>query len=271
MCETYTMAWNLGSARNILRALPREIRDMIYIELLKIHKNIKEEERMRRSVKRALDISRSDGSRPMDLNPLLCAGDYPHFFKKTFMGTEFVTELSEIFHEQKVFAIRHPLELSGFLMQDRFSSHCIPSQHIRVIKVDVSLQGYSVELGQFRKWSSPKFDKPLRQHYLVAIAGLEALKSIKNKNSVKIILRIECLWKNDLQKFAQVMVPIVYHLKEAGRIVELEAIDEKGVAVAKKVLDAFDYDAPRKVWNKEIREHSAFVSLMYESQLSPHR
>jgi hypothetical protein len=238
MTDSYSRAWQLGCATNILRSLPQEIRDMIYKEILGPSGNN--------------DVGhwRFEGG---------AFADFHHYFDKKYMGTEFVTELSKIFHSEKKFVLRHPGELEGLLSYDRFDSDCKPYEHIRFITVDVSLNLYSISTGKTRDWSSPKFRTPLKQHFLVAVKGLYNLRRLQKAAPI-LLLRIDCREHNAGPKFAEVLVPLVYELKNKGWVVKVQGkyaskqSDEKWTA-----LD-FNYDIVKKEWDKKIKTDSAFVS-----------
>jgi hypothetical protein len=57
--------------------------------------------------------------------------DYPHYSEQIFMGSEFATCLSHVFHARRDFESSHPVELTGFSSRDRFGTSCIPYQVVR--------------------------------------------------------------------------------------------------------------------------------------------
>jgi hypothetical protein len=186
---------------------------MIYKELLDLQNSSRDHEESNRQFQRP-PISPYQG--PIaDHNLLLSIEDYPHYFDKKFMGIAFVTELSQVFHSERKFVLQHPGEIEGFLSRDRFGTDCKPYQHVRSIFIEVSLKLFNVRTGKCRAWSSPKFDIPLKQHFLAALRGLENLKRLQIA-APSITLRIDCREHGAGPKFAEILVPLVYELKSKG-------------------------------------------------------
>jgi hypothetical protein len=241
MADSYSRAWQLGCATNILRGLPQEIRDMIYEQLL------------------APNDPRipNDGGESHWRHSSFA--DHLHYFDKRFMGHEFVTELSQVFYSEKQFALRHPGELEEFFSRDRFYSGCRPYEHVRFITINVTLDFFSACYRTIRKWSSPKFGTPLKQHFLVALRGLENLKRLQ-KAAPTIRLRIDCREHDAGPKFAEVLFPLVYELKNKGCVVEIQGQYKHGQPGNQLTAIDFNYNIAKKDWNKKSKSNSAFVS-----------
>jgi hypothetical protein len=258
VADAYSRAWQLDCAHNILRHLPQEIRDMIYKELLDLRNPTMNHESNRQNKCVPLE-STLHGFNPYH-NLLLSVKDYPHYFDKTFMGTDFVTELSQVFHSESRFILQHPGELEGFLSQDRFDTDCQPYKHIRYITVEVSLELLNVKTGNCRSWSSPKFATPLKQHFQAALRGLDRLKRLQKAAPI-IRLRIDCRKHDAGPKFAEVLAPLVYELKSKGCIIDIEGRYGHGMPNDQSTATDFNYDIPKKDWDAKIKTNSAFVSF----------
>jgi hypothetical protein len=261
LSDTYSRAWNIGFARNILRALPIELRNMVSKELVQIYKpNLAYDETNRKHTP-SYDVGWNASYVPTcHHNERLGPRDYPHYFLKDFMGTEFVTELSENFHSETRFVLDHPYEIKGFLTRDRFFTRCIPLDHVRFMKIVVSLRHFSSITGHIIKWSSPKFDFPLKQHYEAAVRDLAPLKTIPVKRGATIALDVECRSDGGGPKFAEVLFPVVYELKVKGWIVQIKGRYGGRENTMERTAKDFNYNVPRQEWERKARTHSAFVS-----------
>ncbi|KAF1912065.1 hypothetical protein BDU57DRAFT_564706 [Ampelomyces quisqualis] len=115
LADTYARAWQLGFAQNILQYLPRELRDMVYKKLMSLHNPNENQEVTHRHV---------DEHHPsaLDTTRRFQITGYPHWFDLSFMGTQFLTELSAKFYFDKKFTLKHPKELHDFLYTDRFGT-----------------------------------------------------------------------------------------------------------------------------------------------------
>jgi hypothetical protein len=195
-----------------------------------------------------------------DHNRLLAPHDYPHYFTKDFMGKQFVTEMSENFHSERRFVLQHPQEIPAFLARDRFSTGCIPMEHIRFLKIVVSLRHFSTITGHILKWSSRKFADPLKRHYETAVATLAALKDIPVKRGATVLFDVECRSRGGGPKFAEVLFPIVYALTTKGWIVRIEGRYGDGEKDMEQTAKDFDYSISREEWKRNARTDSAFVS-----------
>jgi hypothetical protein len=226
---------------------------MVCLEMLNLHQT--KDNRYHLNRKRRTVIPNEWPARPYkpEDNPLLTAKDYPHYFKSTYMGGQFAMSLLEVFYTSRNFAVAHPLELCDFLKDDRFDTACIPAEYLRNVMVDVTLNGFNVKTGNPRRWTSPKFTQPVQQHYMAAVKGLDSLKCLRHKNKTRITLRVDCFQKEAAEKFAEVLMPFVYDMKDAG--VTLDVRDTYS-----KYSNPFDYSMARAVWEKKIHSHSAFVS-----------
>ena len=186
--------------------------------------------------------------------------NYPHSFDHTFMGSQFITELSTVYHSHRCFALQSPIELKGFLELDRFGSKCVPSKHVRSIVIGVSLDSFNLNSRSSRAWSSPKYKVPMRSHYLKALQALSELKSVRNKRGSKITIRADCKTKDAGPKFEEALVPYVYDLKDSGWIVHVESAESGYHAYTwSGAAYLFNYDITRAEWETKIRTSSAFV------------
>ena len=270
--DSYARVWNLELASNIVQRLPQELKDMIYREL--IHRGPPD---FHREERRRQDKAPSgwvySGSSP-EHNELRRCTDYPHYFQSDYMGPDFITELSKQFHKDKHFTLQHPGELEGFLSKDRFRTTCVPADLVRFISIDLSLRLFNVRTGHCRDWSSPKFDTPLKQHFVAALRGLEFLKPlVKKKGSGtqrNLLLRVDCTTSNHGAKFAEVLGPLVYDLKDQGWHIKIEGRYDQPSMSTSSIRDAdrdaqltasdFNYNLCRAEWTQKTRNKSAFVS-----------
>jgi hypothetical protein len=258
--DSYARAWSIGIAHNILQNLPKELRNMISKELLHLFNPRHKYHETNRKFTPGYDGRWNEPDLKSDHNRLPEPHDYPHYFKKEFMGEQFVTELSESFHSERRFVLQHPQEISGFLTFDRFGTGCIPMEHVRFLKIVVSLRHFSSITGHILKWSSPKFADPLQHHYKKAIATLDALKNIPVKRCATILFDVECRSHGGGPKFAEVLFPIVYDLRAKEWIVRIEGRYGEGKKDMKRTAKDFDYSVPREKWERKARTESAFVS-----------
>ncbi|KAH3945042.1 hypothetical protein HBI56_057250 [Parastagonospora nodorum] len=269
--DSYARVWNLGFASNIVQRLPQELKDMIYRELMHHGPPDFDREERRRQDKPSSRWVYS-GSSP-EHNELRGCTDYPHYFQSDYVGTDFVTELSKQFHKEKHFILQHPGELEGFLSDDRFWTACVPADFVRFISIDLSLKLFNVRTGNCREWSSPKFDEPLKQHFVAALRGTELLKALVKRNNAgaqrTLLLRVDCTTPNHGAKFAEVLVPLVYDLKDQGWNIKVEGeynqpLILRGQACttdrdAQLTAYDFDYSLSRAEWAQKIRNSSAFI------------
>lgn len=270
--DSYARVWNLGFASNVVQNLPQELKDMIYRELMHRGPPDFDREERDRQDKAPLGWAYS-GSSP-EHNELRSCTDYPRYFQSNYMGPDFVTELFKQFHKDKHFSLQHPGELEGFLSRDRFRTTCVPDELVRFISIDLSLTLFNVRTGNCRDWSSPKFDIPLRQHFVAALGGLELLNTLvkKNKSGTQrsLVLRVDCATPNHGAKFAEVLGPLVYDLKEQGWHIKTEGRFDKLSMPTSHVRHAdrdaqltasdFNYSLSRAEWTQKTRNNSAFVS-----------
>jgi hypothetical protein len=135
-----------------------------------------------------------------------------HYFEKDFTGSQFVTEQSKTVYSEQRFVLQHPADIEDFLSHDRFVTRFDPLKHVCFLKVVVSLRHFSSITGHIIKWSSPKFDLPLKRHYEVAVKELVSLKSIPVRRSATIVRDVECCSDGGGFKFAEVLFPVIYEL-----------------------------------------------------------
>jgi hypothetical protein len=237
---------------------------MIYVELMHLERpcgNGIEQRRRRNKPMNGWDYR----SATPEHNELLTSEDYSHFFQSEYMGTTFVTELSERFHEDRNFNLQHPGELEGFLSTDRFGTLCEPAVFVRSISIDLSLELFNVRTGNCRGWSSPKFDTPLKQHFVAALRGLEHLKSLAQKNKGvrhTLHLRVDCETRGHGSKFAEVLGPLYYDLKGQDWNIVIDGRYTDGRPRAQLTARDFDYNMTRAEWTKKIRNNTAFVRIL---------
>jgi hypothetical protein len=188
-----------------------------------------------------------------------------HFFHVQYMGFEFVKELSTNFYSETCFNLQHPDEVKHFLHIDRFDSGCVPFEHIRAIVIDVSLNPFDLNTGNQRRWTSNKFYDPQKQHFLAALKGLNALRRLQKtkKTPHTLLLRVSARANaedNDLVRFAELLAPTVYDLKNRGwdvRVKDKVAAKDSEIERATKI---FNYNIPQDNWMQRSAGMSAFVS-----------
>ena len=191
-------------------------------------------------------------------------GELSAFLRPDVHGTESVAELSAVYHAERQFALQHTADLAGFLSEDRFGTTCIPSGHVRFLRVLISLERFSVHTGNNSKWFSPKFHSHLKQHYVAAVKSLDLLKPLTVKRAAKLLLRVDCRTQGGGPKFAEVLMPFVYTMKEKGWTILIDGFygsknDEERTAVD------FNYKLTRKEWENKMGSASAFVGSSHNS------
>jgi hypothetical protein len=267
MAEPYSRAWNLGFAKNILRYLPRELSDMIYHELASLYNaDLKDDEDDVIHYRKAKEIVKQVGSwrgtqRFVTVYPRVTVEDYPHYLDRAFMGLEFASGLSEVFHAEKKFEVPGLPDLNDLLSKDRFETNCIPSVHIKYLDIDISLSPLIMTTGEYRGWRSSKYDHPIKFHFEKVARALEILRSLRYRHGAKLSLVIDCdRFDNAERKFAEVLYPLVYDLKHLGWTVEIYARSNRwcGRWFARRPA-TFDYSIPRDAWDEIARNDSAFV------------
>jgi len=253
--KAYAIAWNTGAANNILRRLPNELKNMIYEELVHIHQRVDVEMGDYRHSTRSIRYRYGSDSASF---PPLATEDYPHYFHLTYMGTTFATGLSAVFHSVAKFSIKHQEDLPGLLSKERFGTTIVPSEHIRLITINVSLEGFNISTGETWPWAISHYEFPLKKHFLKAVERLKIMLTVPCKRGSKLCLRVDCRQHNPSRKFAEVLFPLVYDLKDKGWLIQVEGHgympkDEQ------RVIQDFDYQISREEWKKRASSNSAFV------------
>lgn len=241
--KIYARSWQLGFAQNIVRTFPRELRDFVYENL--ILQQSQEEVEVKTMV----------------------ADSYPHYFQIQYMGFEFVQEISERFYFLSKFKLQHPGEVKGFLEEDRFMTYCKPTRMVTFLTINISLQSFKScdsrwgSHGECTEWASPKFGTPLKRHFMKAVVDLNGLKKIKSAHNITptLVFCVDCKEYDSGPKFAEVLVPLVYDLKQNGWTIKFEIAQAKSGVSKQKLLARFNYDVPREDWDKKIQKRSAFV------------
>jgi len=256
--KAYAIAWNTGTANNILRRLPNELKNMIYEELVHIHQRVDVEMGDYRHSTRSIRYRYDSDSASF---PLLAIEDYPHYFHLTYMGTTFATGLSAVFHSVARFSIKHQEDLSGLLSKERFGTTIVPSEHIRLITINVSLEGFNISTGVTRPWATPHYEVPLKQHFMKAVEHLKIMRTVPCKRGSKLCLRVDCRQYEPSRKFAELLFPLVHDLKDKGWLVQVQGYGYKPEH-KQRVIQDFEYQISRDEWKSRARSDSAFVRNM---------
>jgi hypothetical protein len=268
MAEPYSRAWNFGIAKNILRYLPRELSDMIQNELSSLYhpdpKNNDEFIHYRKAKMIVKHIGTWSGNRrAVTVYPRVTVEEYPHYFNQAFMGPEFFEGLSKIFHAERRFYVPGLPDLTDFLSKDRFGTSCIPSDHIMYLEIDISLSSLNTTTDEYRTWRSPKYERPIKLHFEKVAKALQILRTLRYRHGAKLSLVIDCdRFDNAEKKFAEVLYPLVYDMKQIGWTVEVDALSTHQWGSRHAM---FDYNVTRGAWDDIARNDSAFVSRTGES------
>lgn len=174
------------------------------------------------------------------------------------MGTTFVQELSMMLYATSSFSLKHPKDLANFLNTDLLDTACVPLLHVKHITIDISLGSFNKTTGRGRPWWSTKFNEVLKRHYIRAIDNLVVMKIVPWKPGAKLVLRVDYKWRASGEKFAKILYPVVYDLKDRGWDVEIQGSYSLGNNITPTARD-FNYSVPREVWQKKAGSNSAFV------------
>jgi hypothetical protein len=99
-----------------------------------------------------------------------------------------------------------------------------------------------------RPWSSLKYTQPLKRHYEEAFECFKGLLAVPVRRGC-ILRLIVGLVGNPDEKFAEVLAPFVYDMKEKGWKVIM-----MGTTI--------DFGVSREEWDKKVRANSAFVGTI---------
>jgi hypothetical protein len=273
LAEPYSRSWNLGIAKNILRYLPRELSDMIHRELASLYNpDLEYDEDDTIYYRKAKMIMKQIGTwhgyqKAVTVYPRVTIEEYPHYFHQAFMGPEFAVGLSRMFHAERRFEVPGLPDLNDFLTKDRFETSCIPSDHIKYLDININLSPLNTTTGEHRRWRSPKYNQPIKLHFEKVAKGLQILRTLRCRHGAKLSLVFDCDgFDNAERKFAEVLYPLVYDMKQIGWTVEVDALSSYlyvGGFVRRPAR--VDYNITRGAWDDIARNDSAFVSQTEDS------
>jgi hypothetical protein len=158
-------------------------------------------------------------------------------------------------------------DLNDFLTKDRFETSCIPSDHTKYLEIDISLSPLNTTTSEHRSWTSSKYDQPIKLHFEKVAKALQILRTLRYRHGAKLSLVIGCGgFDNAERKFAEVLYPLVYDLKQIGWTVEVDALSSVlYVGGFARTPARVDYNITRGAWDDIARNDSAFVSQTEES------
>jgi hypothetical protein len=160
--DPYARAWNSAFAASIPRHLPREVRDMVYEELVCTKRKTSRPSQERRvssppgdedEEPTLTEIRRPGTAKKIRfakcrsfLKPLKTAKDFPHYYDQDYMGIEFAYELVQVVYKTHTFCLQHQADLPPFLTNDIFGTECDPSARIKSLQITISLDRFNPKI-----------------------------------------------------------------------------------------------------------------------------
>jgi hypothetical protein len=176
----------------------------------------------------------------------------PHYFDPGYMGTDFVTELVEMYHSNAGFYIIHQSDLAIFLRSDTFEGMCIPANHVRRLVVRLSLDAFDLDTG---RWTTRQDQKTMpKSIYVSEVAKLKVLEGDRLQQGSRVKIRVISESVRQSRLYEEALVPVVYSLRRQGWYVEVSS-SSKSTHIFK-----YNYNILEEDWETKIAEKSTFVS-----------
>ncbi|KAF1912066.1 hypothetical protein BDU57DRAFT_532983 [Ampelomyces quisqualis] len=254
--DLYSRAINANFASHILRLLPREIRDMIYHQLVNSERVVHErcgKKHMEDVTVPIRGVKRQESGKTY-LAPLRTVESFPHFYNIEYMGVEFASELFETAYRHHNFAFDHQAEVPAFLSNCMFGTGLNPAAHVTSLTIGITLNRLNASAMRELEWNSSKWNYPLERHFQKAVKPLDVLKKIASKRGSSIQFSNQ-YGRNDYdRKFAEVLMPLIYELKEKGWKVLCWKPEFEGP------WKTLTFDSSRDAWHEKIKTDSVFAS-----------
>ena len=174
-----------------------------------------------------------------------------HFMTPAIMGNDFAVEICQTFYKHASLVIACPYETDLILRDGPLLRHpqCRPYNFIRRLEIELCFVG---------DWMARKMleDDNNKGHYELLAYDVSQVGMIKPLNGYDLHVRPRFDSAGGMAKMEEVLVPVVYKLKEKGVNVKVSA-----VPIYPSHNASFDYEKPLSEWEEKIRTDSVFVSI----------
>ncbi|KAF2463066.1 uncharacterized protein BDR25DRAFT_307971 [Lindgomyces ingoldianus] len=222
--DTYSKAWGCCFGEQLYKLLPRELRDIIYEELVVSPEPV--------DIKSVTDVDPWGGwgswsDDPIPLNYVDRVADirksHQRLVSPAYLGIAVASEITEAFYKRNVFSISDSADIENFLTLDIFQMDNVPGDLIRKLKVSLPdltiVSDWNWDGSGFGEGPAQSSNDTTQDTYgakLNKSAALQKLSLVKNKNSCEIEFVVCTGVRYVLHPFLANLGDLVYGLRDRG-------------------------------------------------------
>jgi hypothetical protein len=200
------------------------------------------------------------GPHQVSLLPMQRDKPTPYYFDSDLIGTQFATELHEVFYNRATFDVTQAYDMHTLLNSGVFF-HCpiiVPLNFLRRLEVNLSCRLHPYDRF-YRQEDGGIYEEACaeKEDFVRQVEYLSGLTQIKQAIRLILHIKVDVHRPQTLANFEEALVPLIYELKAQG--VKLTATRTlRGVSGSVDFTSS--YDILSKDWDEKIRKKSAFVS-----------